>query len=568
MNRSSAFPLIALGLLLATACAPAASSTTTGESRSSAPGAGRTLVIISGGELPSFAPKPLSPETSSARAGMGKATLNAVLSYMDDRGSPHPFLSEGLPELSTDTWRLLADGRMETTYRLMPNLTWHDGQPVTSADFVFARQVYATPDFGLADSAGFRSIEDVQALDGRTFVILWKERYFEAGQLQTELPPLPKHLLERPFQASPASFIGLPYWTSEYVGLGPWKLERREPGAFFEASAFDGFVFGRPKIERVRVMYQIDPNIVVATMLAGEGHLTDSALLHGEDGITLELAWQQSKAGLVQWTTDIAKVQEFQMRPEFAVPPQLATDARVRQALAFAIDRVTLTEICTAGKGLIREIYSHPQADYYDTVLRAVPNRYPYDVRRAEQLLLQAGFTRGGDGGWRTPSGERFTFEQYGLGGTTDEKDSAIILENLRRFGIEANTHVFATARQSQEERAKISGMLNGSNPLPDRYHSRTAAGPANRWTGNNRYGFVSLELDRYIDGYLNTVDRVERVENLAQMERVAMEEMPAIPTYYHAVVIAHAASLKGVVQNLLREGGTERMMWRWEWQS
>ena len=567
MSGRAVLPLIALGLLVASACRPVDPAGGNAEQGTTGARQSRTLVLISGAELPSFAPKPLTPEASSARAGIGKATLNALLVYNDIQGVPQPFLADALPQLDTDTWRVASDGKMETYYRLKPDLTWHDGQALTAEDFVFAHQVYATPEFGVAESAGFRSIEQVRALDGRTILISWKERYFEAGQVAVELPPLPRHILQRPYQESPGTFIGLPYWTLDYVGLGPWKLERREPGAFFEARAFDGFVFGRPRIDRVRVMYQIDPNVVVATMLAGEAHLTDSALLHGDDGMTLERAWTDSKAGVVQWTTDIGKVQEFQGRPEFAVPTQIATDARVRQALAFAIDRVTLAEICTAGKGLLREIYSHPNADYYESLLRAVPHRYPYDPRRAEQLLLQAGFARGGDGGWRTPTGERFTFAQYGLGGTTDEKDSAIIIESLSRFGIDATSHVFATARSSQEERAKISGMLNGSNPLPDRYHSRNAAGPENRWTGANRYGFVYPELDGYIEGYLNTVDRSERIRNLAQMERIAMEQMPAIPTYYHAVVIAHAASLKGVARNLLREGGIERMMWTWEWQ-
>lgn len=569
VRGSSGLVLIALGFLLAAGCVPAAQTTTTGEKQPSPrPAAGRMLVLVSGRELPSFAPKPLTPTASSARAGISAAMLNARLVYMNQRAQPQPFLAESLPQLNTDTWRIFPDGTMETIYRLSPILTWHDGQPLTAEDFVFAWRVYATPEFGLSEDRGFRSIESVVALDARNVLIRWKEQYFEAGRVYDELPPLPRHILERPYEESPGTtFIGLPYWTSEYVGAGPWKLERREPGAFFEARAFSGFVFGRPKIDQVRVMYQIDPNIVVATLLAGDAHLTDSALLHGEDGVTLERVWADNKAGVVQWTTDIGKVQEFQGRPEFAVPTQLATDPRVRQAIMFAIDRVALTELCTAGKGLIREVYSHPAEDHYDTVLQAVPHRYPYDARRAEQLLTQAGFSRGADSGWRTPGGERFTFEQYGLGGTTDEKDSAAIIENLRRFGIEANSHVFATARSSQEERSKISGMLNGSVALPDMYYSRNAARPENRWTGRNRYGFVSAELDGYITGYLNTVDATERIQNLAQMERIAMEQLPAIPTYYHAVVIAHAASLKGVAQNLLREGGTERLMWNWEWQ-
>src|SRR5204863_9790894 len=271
-------------------------------------------------------------------------------------------------------------------------------------------------------------------------------------------------------------------------GAGPSKLERREAGAFFEASAFDGFVFGRPKIDRVKVIYQPDSNTAVANMLSGEAHYSVSALLHGEEGLALERTWATNQGGRVIWETDIAKGQELQSRPEFAVPTQLATDVRVRQALAFAIDRATLTEVITVGKGLLREIYTHPNADYYDTVLSAVSTRYSYDPRRVEQLLLQAGFTRGSDGFWLTPGGERFTLEQWYLAGATNERDSVILVDTFRRLGIDATSNVFGIQRNSNEERVKTSGMFGGSLGFqPDRYHSREIATAANRWQGRNR---------------------------------------------------------------------------------
>ena len=59
--------------------------------------------------------------------------LNAGLAINDERELPHPYLAEALPELNSDTWRVFPDGRMETAYRLRPNLTWHDGRPLTAA---------------------------------------------------------------------------------------------------------------------------------------------------------------------------------------------------------------------------------------------------------------------------------------------------------------------------------------------------------------------------------------------------------------------------------------------------
>ncbi len=477
---------VVFGLLLTSACAPRPNDTSDGERRAAVPAVQRTLVILAGAEVPTFAPKALQALGGTARDSGTKAALNAELVYLDERGLPHPYLAEAIPDLGSGTWQVFPDGRMETTYRLKPNLTWHDGQPFTADAFVFSWRVYSTPEFGVSDAGGFRFIEEVTAPDARTVLIRWKERYALADQVgRTELanigsalPPLPRHILEQPYRDSPGtSFIALPFWTFEYVGVGAWKLDRREPGTFFEASAFDGFVFGRPKIDRIRVMYQPDSNVAVATLLAGQAHYS-RALLHGEEGVALEQGWASNQDGVVLWETDIGKGQELQARPEFAMPTQIATDVRVRQALAFAMDRSTLTDVVTAGRGLFREIYSHPNLDYFETLMRSIPTRYPHDVRRAEQLLREGGFTRGPDGGWLTPAGQRFTLEQWYLQGATNERDSQILTDGLRRFGIEATSNVFGLQRASQEDRAKTPGMFGGNVRAPSNTTVVTSLGP------------------------------------------------------------------------------------------
>src|SRR4029453_477658 len=121
----------------------------------------RTLVIMSGAELPSFAAKPLQSLPNPRAAGA--VVLNANLTFIDERGLPQPFLAEGIPQLGTDAWQVFPDGRMETVFRLKTNLTWHDGQPLTAEDYVFAWRVYATSELGVVENAGFRLIEEVGA---------------------------------------------------------------------------------------------------------------------------------------------------------------------------------------------------------------------------------------------------------------------------------------------------------------------------------------------------------------------------------------------------------------------
>src|SRR4030095_6009614 len=104
----------------------------------------------------------------------------------------------------------------------------------------------------------------------------WKEPFVDAGALSatangsSTLQALPRHILEDDFKTMDAgSFTRHSFWTVQYVGLGPFKLDRWEPGAFLEASAFDNFALGRPKIDRMRILFINDPQTTMANVLAG-----------------------------------------------------------------------------------------------------------------------------------------------------------------------------------------------------------------------------------------------------------------------------------------------------------
>ena len=226
-----------------------------------------------------------------------------------------------------------------------------------------------------------------------------------------------------------------------------------------------------------------------------------------------------------------------------------------------------MTEVVTAGHGLFREIYSHPSAPHFETLLRAVPTRYPYDARRAEQLLQDAGFTRGSDGFWMTPTGQRFTLEQWYLTGTTNERDSQILVDGLRRFGIDATSNLWGLQRTSQEERAKTPGIFGGSVPLPRQIPQPRYLSARKTVDGRNRFGFANPELDRSVDGFLTALDRSARVQQLAQAERIAMEQLrrypPTGPLCNRACLV-----VKGSCAETCARCGRATAHRAWEWQS
>ncbi|HEY3118901.1 MAG TPA: ABC transporter substrate-binding protein, partial [Chloroflexota bacterium] len=198
--------------------------------------------------------------------------FNAGLVILDGGGTIQPYLSENVPALNTDTWQVFPDGRMETTYRLRSGLTWHDGTPLTANDMVFALQVFGTPAFGLAQLPPEGQIGEIVAQDERTILIRWSRLFPKADQLQYgNLAPMPRHLLEQQLQSlDPNTFLSLPFWTVEYVGAGPFRLDHWESGAYFDVSAFDGHALGRPQIDRIHVTFIGDANTALANLLSGE----------------------------------------------------------------------------------------------------------------------------------------------------------------------------------------------------------------------------------------------------------------------------------------------------------
>src|SRR5207248_3040949 len=120
----------------------------------------------------------------------------------------------------------------------------------------------------------------------QTVVIHWARPYATAGSLQSlgpgyvGMPTLPRSILGPALESgSPDALINHPYWSTGFVGLGPYKLDRWEPGAFLEGSAFAGHALGAPRIARIKLEFITDTNAVVASMLNGEVLLAgDSAL--------------------------------------------------------------------------------------------------------------------------------------------------------------------------------------------------------------------------------------------------------------------------------------------------
>jgi peptide/nickel transport system substrate-binding protein len=541
----------------------------------------RALVMAGRSETPSVASRPMRifglTSTTVSRL------FNAGLMLRDGEGNFRPYLAEAAPELNTPSWQVLPDGRMETTYRLKPNLVWHDGTELTADDFVFSFQVYRHPDTGHAGSAPIGMMEDVLAPDPRTVIIRWRQVFADAGSLEAGsagltnalgFPALPRHILDAPFRAGNIeAFIALQFWSTEYVGLGPYRMDRWEPGAYFEGVAFDQHVLGRPKIERVRMLFVPDFNTSVANMLSGEAHITVDDSIRFQQALVLRREWEPRKAGTVLVYPALWRHTYFQQRPEFARPASLL-DARVRRALAFSVDRAALSDALFEGEGILTETPIPPTSIYFAEVDRAAA-KYVYDPRRTEQLMAEAGYMRGGDSIWTHPSHGRFEAELAVLQSPQNENEMHVMAAVWRQLGFDVSEKVWPATLSSdgqlRDTHPSLANTSAGAGAPGDvtlaEHTTDLIPSAANRWAGYNRGGWSNPEFDRVAQRFNASLARNERTQLLVQMARIFSEDAAVIALYFNPTTTAFVSTLKGP-KPAVPEGTMSWDIYDWEWLS
>src|SRR5581483_1308045 len=130
-------------------------------------------------------PKVLSVAIDSAGAGQTKGLseieqlVNNGLAAVDNTGELQPRLAEAVPTTENGLWKVLPDGRMETTWNLRQNAAWQDGSPLTAADLIFTAAVARDKSLAIVSDPAFDAIEALDAPDPRTLVVTWSKPFID-----------------------------------------------------------------------------------------------------------------------------------------------------------------------------------------------------------------------------------------------------------------------------------------------------------------------------------------------------------------------------------------------------
>jgi peptide/nickel transport system substrate-binding protein len=544
-----ALTLLALAVVLA-ACQPAPGNPRDGSARSSGAASREspTLTVAYAGEPRSIV-LPNASRGGSEAQELDLAVHQWLVRY-DDRGVAHPMLAAELPSRERGTWQIRPDGTMQTTYRLRPDVTWHDGTRLTAKDFVFGWQVLLDPEIPNTRAANaFTSA--LTPVDDFTIAIEWKSLYPLAAELaDPDFVPMPVHLIESDYLADKERFQQLPYWTREFVGVGPYRIGEWQPASHLTLHAYPGFYSGRAKLDRIVFKFISDPNAVVASLLAGavDGEIPPAMEL--EEAMVVKREWE--RAGLRP--VIIPQPESWRhVFVQFRDPrPREILDARVRRALLHAIDREALSAAMTDGLGPVSHTAIPPLDPKWEWVKDAVV-QYPYDPRRAQQLLAEAGWSRGGDGALTDAAGERITLPLWAVAGQETTRVVAIMADYWKELGAQVEqTSVPRTQYQDLRYRASFPGFLYAGISIERtnvlrRVSSRQCPTAETQWVGTSLGCYQNPELERLIDGIYSAIEPADQQRLWRDFARLQSEDLPVLPMFFRVIVTVFRDGVTGV---------------------
>ncbi|MER9296274.1 ABC transporter substrate-binding protein [Mesorhizobium sp. M0621] len=298
---------------------------------------------------------------------------------------------DGVQPMLAESWKT-PDGGKTYVFSLRHAVKWHDGTPFTAKDVVFSLNLYANPKVNspwaqkLSAVAGYKAFQDgsasslagVKALDDTTVQVeldsakpLWVELQLIAISI------FPEHILGK---VAPQDVKGNAFWINR-VGTGPFIWKKYESDQYVEVDRNPDYFLGAPKLERI--IYQIYKDVppIIAALETQE---VDAMSYEGGGVPISELARLQKLDYLTVLPKFSAGLPTYL---QFNLENKRFADARVRQAMLYAIDRKAIIDTVKQGAGeLSNTLFPQDWARAKDL------EPYDYNPDKAKQLLTEAGW--------------------------------------------------------------------------------------------------------------------------------------------------------------------------------
>jgi peptide/nickel transport system substrate-binding protein len=395
-------------------------------------------------------------------------------------------------------------------FHLKKGIHFHNGSPLTGKDIVFSFS---------------RMKNDKRSLQGADLADLEVEAIDDYAVTLTTKNPNAVLLdrLDTRFIMSKAAADKYGDQVDSYaIGTGPYKFMSWQRGGSLVLTRNDDYWGAKSEIKEVVLKGVKEEAARVAGLLAGQGDVISNLPIE-----EIERVQKHPRAR-------VEKVPGFRMYfLAMNVTYKPFDNKLVRQVINHSVDPYVIMKHIFDGNGDVLNGPLNSNMIGYDPSIK----RYPYDAKKARELLTKAGYPNGFE------AKLHFSPDRHLKGKEVCE----VIANQLAKVGIKLELVA--------QEYAVYWGKdgVNGGK-IPFYYAGRTASDADTLYdqyfhTGmSKRIGYSNPEFDKLIEDEQKTGDHKKRVALLQQAGRILMEDVPFVPLYT-------LAEIYGVARNILWKG-------------
>lgn len=423
------------------------------------------------------------------------------------------------PELAS-SWSQISDNTWE--FKLRDDVFFHDGSKMTAED---VKSSIERANKLNSRAASLLKLESIEVVDPVTIRIK-----------TTEMNPILPAVLHYPSLAiistrsldKDGSFVSP-------IGTGPFRFESFDAQThMLTVARNDKWWGGEVKLDRIILKPIQDPNTRALALESGEVDFTvdvpynEVERINALDGINVE-KYENPRIYYLYFN--------FQHAP--------LDDAKVRQAIAYGMDRNSIVEYVLFGVGKAAVGPFMPSFSWADQSL--VP--YDYNVEKAKDLLDQAGWKDSNGDGIRDKDGKPLELSLFTWPQRPGQPPMAEALASqMKEIGIKVNVDVVDYSvideRRSRGEWDMVLGAMNVAM-VPDPSYileSNFKTG------GSSNNGYSNAEVDQLLNDASQTNDQKKRLEDFNQVQEIVQEDLPIITVAYYGLAIAMKDYVKGYV--------------------
>lgn len=444
---------------------------------------------------------------------------------------------------------LLSEDLLTATFTILPDLTWSDGEPVTSNDLVFTWQWVTNQDNASVNIGIWETIESITAEDDKTAVVQFKSarvNWFDPFASVSQGALYPAHAFDNDPANKNEAFLSNP------IGTGPYVVESFTPGdvatfvpnenyreankPYFSRVSLKG---GGDAIGTGRAVVQTNEadyawNVQAEPQLIRE--INDS----GEYGELVGV--QTTNVEIIYLNFSDPNTEVDGQKSQKDTPHPVLTDPAVREALSLGIDRDLIA----------REFYGQENSATANVlagndVFTSPNTSWSFDLAKAAQVLEDAGWVLDGDK--RSRDGVALQLNYVAAVNAVRQKTQAVVQSSLQSLGFEirldqVDSSIFFdnSAGNDQNTSHFFNDMMMWSNGAgaaispgfmlswytgPD---GENIAQKENSWTGQNFQRYQNPEFDALYDQLLLATTQEEAVDLMISLNDVVINDHAVVP--------------------------------------